>query len=73
MSSISYGLVALRFHSEWRGVTQISEDTKALLGGTEADAICRQLGYTDAVIGSAVARSATGYSFESCLYVQFTY
>ena len=49
-------------HSLWRGIIQASGGGGGLLSSDEADAICRQLGFTDAVVGSAVARSSTSYS-----------
>ena len=62
ITSISFGVVALNIGGQWRGIIQASGGSSGLLGSDEADAICRQLGFTDAVIGSAVARSSTSYS-----------
>ena len=62
--SVSHGMVSLYFasHGTWRGL-----DTKALLGATEANTICRQMGFTGAVPGSATALSATDRTFNKCL------
>ena len=69
-SSTSFGVVSLHisFGDEglWRGIIQLSPGRDGFLSTNEANAICRQLGFTDAVVGSAVARSATGYSFDNC-------
>ena len=62
ITSVSFGVVALNIGSQWRGIVQLSG--AGLLGSNEANAICRQLGFTEAVIGSAVARSATNYNFD---------
>jgi hypothetical protein len=37
-----------------------------LLGSIEGDTICKQMGYTGAIPGSAVARSASSYTFDTC-------
>ena len=68
ITSVSFGVVALNIGGQWRGIIQTSESGggSGLLGSNEADAICRQLGFTDAVIGSAVARSSTSYSYSNC-------
>ena len=68
ISSISFGVVALYFteYDSWRGVIQLPTDSNALLGGNEADAICRQMGYTGAIVGSAISKSATSYNFDDC-------
>ena len=62
--SVSFGMVSLYFasHGTWRGL-----DTSALLGTTEANAICRQMGYTGAVLGSATALSASDRTVDMCL------
>ena len=62
--SVSFGIVSLYLegHDTWRGI-----DTKTLLGITEANAICRQMGFTGAQRGSAVALSATDQTFNGCL------
>ena len=68
VSSISFGVVAIYFdtHKTWRGLIQISDN--ALLGSNEANAICQQLGYSDAIVGSAVSKSSviTSYTFKRC-------
>ena len=64
--SVSFGVVSLyRKNSKtWRGLEQNSSN--ALLGCLAADTICRQIGYTGAEPGSAVAISATNYKFNNC-------
>ena len=65
-SSISYGVPALYFaeYGVWRGIIQTQSN--AFLGNTEANAICRQMGYTGAIPGSATARNASNYTFDNC-------
>ena len=64
--SISYGIPALYFtdYNVWRGIVQ--KGSNEFLGNAEANAICRQMGYTGAIPGSAIARNATNYTFENC-------
>lgn len=68
ITSVSFGVVALSFtdYTYWRGVLQRPTDKNAQLGGNEADAICRQLGYTGAIVGSAASKNSSGYTFEHC-------
>ena len=73
ISSVSFGVVALYLSNirEWTGVIQLrainsSNKYNGLLDNNAANAICQQLGYTDAIVGSAIARSATGYTFDRC-------
>ena len=56
--STSFGLVVMYSskYGIWRGLNQPNDS--AALGGNEADTICRQLGFTDAVPGSAVTERA---------------
>lgn len=65
--STSFGLVGIYYqdHDAWKGINQ-RRDGK-LLGAYEADAICRQMGFTGAYPGTAVARSVDNYAFSSCL------
>ena len=51
----------------WRGINQNKSTSDAFLGSIEADAICRQMGYTGAIPGSAVTVNASGYMFQTCL------
>ena len=62
--SVSSGMVSLylKLDGTWRGL-----NTKTLLGTTEANTICRQMGFTGAVPGSAVQRSASASTFKKCL------
>ena len=68
ITSVSFGVVALYIpfgdRGYWRGIVQLSGGSSGLLSSNEANAICRQLGFTDAIVGSAVARSATNYQSE---------
>ena len=52
-------------YAAWKGINQ-RRDGK-LLGAYEADTICRQMGFTGAYPGTAVARSVNNYSFSNCL------
>ena len=65
-SSVSYGVPALYFadYGVWRGILQAQSN--AFLGNTEANAICRQMGFTGAIPGSATARNASNYTFDQC-------
>lgn len=64
--SVSFGVVILymKYTKTWRGLEQNSSN--AFLGCYEADTVCRQMGYTGAEPGSAVAISATSYKFNNC-------
>ena len=64
--SVSFGVVRVYFdeHSVWRGINQFNAQTD-LLGNIEADTICKQMGYTGAISGSAIARSASSYTFDT--------
>ena len=64
ITSISSGVVSLHLNNQWRGINQASGSIP--LGGNEADAICRQMGYTHAAGGSALARVASSYTFTKC-------
>ena len=65
-SSTSFGLVSIYYsdYGAWRGLNQKGGQP---LGTYEADAICRQMGFTGAFPGSAVTRNATDYKFDKCL------
>ena len=65
-TSVSFGVVSLYFkdRKHWRGLNQ--QSSSAPMGGNEADAICRQMGYTQALSESAIARDASGYTFNDC-------
>ena len=68
ITSVSFGVVALYMtfgnKGYWRGIVQLSGGSSGLSSSNEANAICRQLGFTDAIVGSAIARSATNYRDE---------
>ena len=68
ITSTSQGVVSLHINGIWRGINQPAQSsgTGAPLGGTEADAICRQMGFTQAVSGSALSKDASGYTFHDC-------
>ena len=63
--SVSTGLVLINLHKEWRGINQ-PKNSAYPLGSREADSICRQLGYTGAVINSARPWSATLEGYSNC-------
>ena len=65
-SSTSYGLVGIYYHDygAWKG---INERDEKLLGAYEADAICRQMGFTGAYPGTAVTTIVDNYEFSNCL------
>ena len=62
--SVSTGLVLISFHNEWRGINQ--QNPGYPLGSREADSICKQLGYTGAVVNSAKPWNATSENYNSC-------
>ena len=62
--SVSFGMISLYKQGTWRGLDQ--NISNAFLGSDEADTICRQIGYTGAVTGSAVAKSTSQYTFDEC-------
>ena len=62
--STSFGMVSLYKQGTWRGIDQ--NTSGAFLGSDEAVTLCRQLGYTGAVSGSAVAKSTSQYTFDKC-------
>ena len=66
-TSTSFGVISIYYkdQDEWRGVNQRSG--QPALKGNEADAICRQMGFTEAYPGSAVTINASDYTFKSCL------
>jgi hypothetical protein len=66
-TSISFGVIGIYYkdYDAWRGVNQ--RDGQPFLEGNEADAICRQMGFTEAYPGSAVMINASDYTFNHCL------
>lgn len=65
--STSFGLITMFLKNTWRGLNQ--PNGSAVLGTNEADTICRQLGYTGAIPGSAITRRAyesPEITFEHC-------
>ena len=62
-TSVSFGVISLQFNGTWKGI-HLTYD--APLQNSEADTICRQMGFTGAKTGSAVAITATQYTFEKC-------
>ena len=66
--STSFGLIAMYSskYDIWRGFNQ--PNNSAVLGGSEADAVCHQLGYTGAIPGSALTQRAMlpNYTFNHC-------
>ena len=75
--SASFGVVGVtvRLHNKVMAVSQpVAADNKESqpLGGSEADAICRELGYTGVIPGSIATKSAyehlgPSYNFNHCL------
>ena len=67
-SSTSYGVISLYFDrydlKVWRGVNL--HNISAPLGSNEADAICRQMGYTGSITRTIITRKAAEYSFDNC-------
>ena len=68
ISSTSYGLVGIYYKNKdygaWKGINQKDGN---LLGAYEADAICRQMGFTGAYPGTAVTRNVDNCNFLNCL------
>ena len=72
--STSFGVVGVRLHNKVMGVSQpVAGNNKESkpLGGSEADAICRELGYTGVIPGSIATKSAyeslrPPYNFNHC-------
>ena len=75
--STSFGVIGVRLHNKVMAVSQpVAANNKESkpLGGSEADAICRELGYTGVIPGSIATKSAyehlrPPYNFNHCLYV----
>ena len=67
--SVSTGLVRIWAYNEWRGINQNS--SKSPLGSHVADSICRQLGYTNAVMNSAMTLNSTTLSYSHCYYIRY--
>ena len=77
--STSFGVVGVRLHNKVMAVSQpVAADNKESkpLGGSEADAICRELGYTGVIPGSIATKNTyehismrPPYNFNHCLYV----
>ena len=68
ITSSSFGVVTLYLqeHNVWRGINQNGTELKSFLGSFEADSICRQMGFTGAIPGSAITINASAYAFENC-------
>ena len=75
--SVSMGLVQIRLNNEWRQINQYNLSHP--LGSHEADSICRQLGYTNAISSSTITQRAASnvmsnasvnVSFEQCYHQQ---
>ena len=76
--STSFGVVGVRLHNKVMAISQPkpvagSGKESRPLGGSEADAICRELGYTGVIPGSIATKSAyenmrPAYNFHHCLY-----
>ena len=66
-SSTSFGVISIYYkdYETWRGVNQ--RDSQPSLEANEADAICRQMGFTEAYPGSAMTINASDYTFDRCL------
>ena len=65
ITSASFGLVSISIANVITGLNQ--PNNTAPLGSYEADTICRQMGYTQSIPRSAVARRAVPeYSFTEC-------
>ena len=66
-TSTSFGVVSIYYktHDVWRGLNQ--RNGQPALEGNNADAICRQMGFTEAYPGSAVTINASDYTFNNCL------
>ena len=66
-TSVSFGVISIYYkdHDSWRGLNQ--RDGQPALVGNEADAICRQMGFTGAYPHSAVTINASNYTFRNCL------
>ena len=62
--SVSTGVVFIWAYSEWRGINQNSSDFP--LASHVADSICRQLGFTNAVVNSAVTLNSTSLDYSHC-------
>ena len=61
-----YGVISVYYehYRVWRGLNQYDSNTP--LGSNEADAICRQMGYTGSITGTIVTRNASDYPFDNC-------
>ena len=66
-TSTSFGVIGIHYkdYDAWRGLNQ--RDGQPSLEGNEADALCRQMGFTQAYPGSAVTMNASDYTFDHCL------
>ena len=62
--SVSTGLVLIWTYQEWRGINQNSSSFP--LSSHVADSICRQLGFTNAVVNSAVTLNSTSLNYSHC-------
>ena len=63
--SVSTGLVQLHLYDQLRGINQ-KVNVSPRLDSYVADSICRQLGYTNAVLIGAVTLKATKQSYSHC-------
>lgn len=66
-ASISFGLIGIFLNGEWRGLNQPVGNT--VLRKNAGDALCRQLGYTDAISTSAITSNAAkqfNFTFNNC-------
>ena len=64
IQSASTGLVLINLHGVWRGINQLNSSYP--LGIRVADSVCRQLGYTGAVVNSAKPWNATAEDYSNC-------
>ena len=65
--STSFGLVGIYYqdYGAWKGINQRGDGR--VLGAYEADAICRQMGFTGAYPGTAITRNVENFNFSQCL------
>ena len=66
-TSVSVGLIGIFLKGEWRGLNQPVGHTA--LRKNAGDAICRQLGYTDAISTSIITSKAAkqfNFTFNNC-------
>ena len=77
VKSVSMGLVQIYLYGAWGGINQYNSSHP--LGSYTGDSICRQLGYTNAVAGSAMTQmsassilsnSTNVVSFNKCYHIE---